>query len=541
MAAFNFEGNTYFFANGKWLDCNSCQLSAELVKKLNETYSLDEIEAKEEARNAVQRKVQKENRQNRKWYNYPSYSYMYDIDYESGYPIKKVKKKHQNIYEVNETPIKMAKALTEEQKRALEVLESGENVFLTGGAGTGKSFVLNEFIKRVKDKNVIVCAPTGIAAINVSGSTLHRVFHIPTRPVGPKEYCKNPTEALIKADIIIIDEISMCRFDIFEYVAKSIKNAEKIRRFRSDQYATSKRNASKIFKEKQLIVVGDFYQLPPVIVDRDKLILEKYWDVNEYENGFAFQAKSWKDFNFKNIVLKEVHRQKGKDKFIKNLNLIREGNSDGIIWFNENAAKIPYDNSIFLCGTNSKANAINFQKSEELEGEAVTYVSKVNGQVQESDKMTLDNLQLKVGMQVMMLVNNNDEGYKNGSIGRVISLKDKSVKVKLNSGKEVEVEPYTWQIYDYSVIEDKLEKIILGTFEQLPLKIAYAITIHKSQGQTYSSANIFPQCFVPGQLYVALSRVQNIDGMCLLQKISNKSLLTSEIVKKFYAEIEVKE
>lgn len=210
-------------------------------------------------------------------------------------------------------------------------------------------------------------------------------------------------------------------------------------------------------------------------------------------------------------------------------------------WFNINAKHTPIPNSIYLCGTNRAADAINQRESDALAGKTVVYNSQVKGQVQTSDRVTSDSLALKVGMQVMTLVNNIEEGYLNGSLGKIVDLNNDSVEVKLNTGKVVNVKPYDWEILGYEVQEDKLEKVVLGNFRQIPLKIAYAITIHKSQGQTYSSANISPDCFASGQLYVALSRVQTIEGMSLEHNIQVRALKTSQAVKSFYSSLKESE
>lgn len=428
--------------------------------------------------------------------------------------------------------------LTKDQKRALALLESGKNVFLSGEAGTGKSFVLNEFIFRNRDKNIIVCAPTGIAAINVGGSTLHRVFKAPFGVAGPGEYNTKPDNSVIEADIIVIDEISMCRFDLFEYVIRTIRMAEELRQQKENRKAIEAGRTPELCDQKQIIVVGDFYQLEPVIRRRDEAILFEHWDRGKYGEGFAFESDLWKALHFQSIVLKEIVRQKRNDEYITNLNKIRMGNYEGIDWFNANVSRQPIPDSIFLCGRNDTADKINRRESEALDGKPVVYHAEAEGKVNNSDKMTADELELKVGMQVMTLVNNDDEGYQNGSIGEVVSLRKDSVNVRLNTGRIVTVKQHDWEILGYEVQEEKVEKIVLGNFKQIPLKIAYAITIHKSQGQTYSSVNIAPECFANGQLYVALSRCQTLEGMCLMHDIHRQYLRTSSRVREFYEQLE---
>ena len=529
MAAFYYEGNPYFNVNGKWLDPVSKPVPQELSDKLDVYYNQEEKNKREAVQrdNAERRTIQKK-APNEKTYEHTDIMSLLKA-------AKTIKNDYRKATEITYTvPVE----LTKEQKEALSILESGENVFLSGEAGTGKSFVLNEFIRKSKNKNIIVCAPTGIAALNVGGSTLHRVFNIPVRALGPEEYNTKPSESLIKADIIVIDEISMCRFDIFEYVIKTIKRAEEIRQENENRKALQNGEGFRVLDPKQLIVVGDFYQLPPVIVTRDKEYLEKYWEFDGLSEGFAFQTRSWKTLNFRNAFLKEVVRQKDDIAYTKHLNMIRRGIPSAIGWFNENAAKTPMKDSIYLCGTNKTANKINDEKSAALSGAVYTYTAKTEGDVKENDKMTLDQLELKEGMQVMTLVNNIEEGYQNGSIGKIVSLKADSVGVQLNTGRYVEVRPYEWEIIGYEVQEDKLQRIVLGYFRQMPLKVAYAITIHKSQGQTYEKANILPDCFTVGQLYVALSRVQSINGLYLEHPISRFALRKSISVEKFYETIE---
>lgn len=402
------------------------------------------------------------------------------------------------------------------QKAALELLQSGKNVFLSGEAGTGKSFVLNEFLKRQTKKNVIVAAPTGIAAIQIGGSTLHRLFKIPLEPISPFREPEKIPEEIEKADIIVIDEISMCRFDIFEFVAKSIKSAER----------TSKR-------KKQVIVVGDFFQLPPVITDKDRDVLEQFWD--EVGEGYAFQAPMWEKFEFVTLVLDEVVRQQGDIDFVTNLNKIRKGDTSAINWFNENSANSP-QKGISLCGTNKKAEEINVARANEVSGQERVYKADISGIVNQSDKITSDTLKLKVGMQVMALINDAEGKYQNGSLGTIKMLKTDSVEV-LFGGKTVTVATHEWEVIAYKIDENeptKVRKEVIGRFVQLPLKIAYGITIHKSQGQTYDAANISPACFAPGQLYVALSRVKSIKNLYLTSKIKKEWLITSQDVLDFY-------
>lgn len=408
--------------------------------------------------------------------------------------------------------------LNEGQKKALNLLMSGDNVFLSGEAGTGKSYVIDEFTKKENKKNILLCAPTGIAAINIKGITLHRAFGIKISEVIKKEdYNHKPSEELKLADVIIIDEISMCRFDVFNYICKTLENMND--------------------KKRQIVVVGDFYQLSPVIKDIERKCLLQYWDKNCVMNGYAFLSEYWGKLNFKSIVLTEIVRQKGEADYIKNLNLIRRGIPIGIDWFNNNSSIERISNAIYLCGTNEKANIINNDSCKKIEKKPKKYYADIKGLVDDNEKPTVEELELKVGMQVMSLVNDKADKYKNGTLGEIVSLDDDFVKVKFNSGNLVEIKYYTWDIYGYKRIDDQLEKIVIGKFKQIPLKVAYAITIHKSQGQTYDEVNISPECFANGQLYVALSRAKSIKKLHLEHKIHLYDLKVSETVKRFYRDI----
>ena len=429
--------------------------------------------------------------------------------------------------------------LNKGQQEALEALMSGKNIFLSGEAGTGKSYVINHFLAEVEySKNVIVCAPTGIAALNIGGATLHRTFDIPLEPIS---FLKGPLKtkkAIREADIIIIDEISMCRFDCFEYVAKYIRLAEKEAQQMEFVNANVQRRAIQYFRPKQLIVIGDFFQLPPVITEKDRSVLENYWGkYMRVGDGFAFQAPAWSTFNFTTVLLTEPIRQREDLAFVHNLNDVRKGTASSLDWFNKNASP-ERQMGIHLCPTNKAAESINALESEKLQSPSRTYHAKIKGIVNATDKPTTDTLELKEGMQVMTLINDSENRYKNGSIGIIKKLRKNSIEVTFGE-MDVDITPHTWEVLDYDIEidekgESKIAKFEIGSFCQLPIRIAYALTIHKTQGQTYECANINPACFAAGQLYVALSRVKEIKNIHLISPIQPRHLICSQEVLNFY-------
>lgn len=417
--------------------------------------------------------------------------------------------------------------LTVGQRAALSDLMAGRNVFLSGDAGTGKSLLLRHFIAKAKaaGRNVIACAPTGIAALNLpDGSTVHRAFKLKFRPVYRKADFTKPTKAVAAADVIVIDEISMCRIDLFHHVCKTIRAAEKGRG-----------------RPVQVVAVGDFLQLPPVVRGEERTLLEA--EFPGMRDGFAFEdAESWGGFGFVPHVLTEVKRQSGDGenaKFKEMLTRARHADPSCIEYFNGRVGA-DVGQSIRIVPTNNKASVYNDKKVTSLKARSHEYRASSSGDVKASDKAADDVLSLAPGARVICLVNDQLGAYQNGSMGEVRKCGKNWVDVLLDdTGELVRIERHEWEML--APADDGKGGVrfdVVGRFNQIPLKLAYAITIHKSQGQTMKRVTVDPAAFAPGQLYVALSRCESIGGLSLTHPIREGALMSSEAAAEFYAGIE---
>lgn len=414
-----------------------------------------------------------------------------------------------------------------QQKLAIDCAMSGTNVFITGGAGVGKSFTLHHLINKLRlkgQKEVIVCAPTGIAAQNVQGVTLHRAFKIPIH-INPEEFQEKFFKTKIKSDdtlskllkcmdILVIDEISMCRADTFTYLVKLLKVAENL-----------------FDKTYQFILCGDFFQLPPVVIqDNEKDYITRYFPNNA--KMFAFNQHEWNSLNLIKIELTEVIRQKDEN-FSKALNEVRKGNIKGLSYIIEHCSQNQNENATCITIQNNEAKKINQKCICELSGELRTYEISKTGKIQYSDIVCLDKLLLKVGARVVFIANisESDCSAFNGQIGEVTELQDDFVIVKTDQGLQT-VSEHEWDVeeYVYNEEKDRMELKQIGSYKQIPLKPAYAVTVHKSQGQTYEAVNIdSPKFFVTGQLYVALSRCKSLDKMYICSELKDRIEIKKDI------------
>lgn len=414
------------------------------------------------------------------------------------------------------------KGLTEGQREFFELVKKGRNVYLTGLGGTGKSYVLDRVIEWAADEemNVIVCAPTGIAALNIGGCTIHRALGIKpgkTLQADPYPFIKDGSP-LLKCDLMIVDEISMCRMDLFDYLSSVLNKAAKER-------------AESGKAPCQLIVVGDFCQLPPVITRDEKKVLDQKYGF-DVRNGYSFMGTSWDSWDFEKVELTEAIRQRDAD-FVAALNACRVGDTSGLHWIEEHSAKVPADKAIVLCGRNDEAARENRQRLDALPNPSFTYQGAMTGTVEGSDLPTERNLELKAGARVMALVNDSEKTYMNGSLGSVTWCYEDAVGVRFDNGYEGVLYRHEWDIMRPMLDGGRTRMETIGTFTQIPLKLAYAMTIHKAQGQTFETASIYPRCWDPGQLYTALSRLTSIEGLHLAYSCPDSSLITSPEVLAF--------
>ncbi len=410
--------------------------------------------------------------------------------------------------------------------------EQKENIFLTGKAGTGKTYIISQLIKLLETQktNFVVVAPTGIAALQAGGVTIHSLFKIAPSVYMPDDRNLNALEGPAKtilqhAQIIIIDEVSMLRADLLDAMDAVLRKTFE---------------TNKPFAGKQIVTVGDIFQLPPVVQDntQEKEILAQF-----YPNGvFCFNAKVWKKLNIKCVELQKIYRQKNDPTFINILNNIRLGIAENKDLHTINAQYIngndAPENTIELTTTNKLALETNTQQLQKIRKNTHEFIAQVTGDFDEKLYPTEKILQLKEGAQVMFLKNNKEKNVCNGTIGVVQKIDNGTIFIRLQDGSVVDVIREEWkkEKYEYNPKNNTIEKIPLGNFSQFPLKLAWAITIHKSQGLTFENVcvNLGYGAFACGQTYVALSRCTSLSGLSLRKKLKLSDIKVDDNALAFY-------
>lgn len=422
--------------------------------------------------------------------------------------------------------------LNQEKRFVLRKMEgSNENMFITGKAGTGKSYLLSCFLEHTK-KKVAVVAPTGMAALDVNGMTIHHFFglkpelQVPEKLDGSVIY-GNKRELFRELETLVIDEVSMVRSDVMDTI----------------DYILRKANSSdEPFGGKQIIAFGDLYQLPPVVkydTGEEAYLLDRY-------NGvFFFNIPATMEKLFKIYELQEVYRQKDNG-LIEVLDRIREGEQtyDDLALLNSRVNsrlnRSFRDDFITLTTTNNAADKVNQEMLGQIKSPIVDYWAWVDGDFDPKDYPTARKLSLKIGARVMMLNNDIDKRWVNGSLGTIVSCNEKTIDVRIeNSGQIYTVYKNKWEQIEYFYNKEtkKIDSRVIGEFHQLPVKLAWAITIHKSQGKTYESVEIDlgKGAFACGQTYVAVSRIKSLDGLHLKRPIRISDIKVDKNIKNFMA------
>jgi ATP-dependent DNA helicase PIF1 len=417
--------------------------------------------------------------------------------------------------------------LTREQAAVFQAIEgTREHVFVTGRAGTGKSTLLNHLNWHTA-KQIVICAPTGVAALNVGGQTIHSLFRLPIGVIADHHIDQNDAvrKILNAMDTLVIDEVSMVNADLMDAMDRSLRQA--------------RQRPLEPFGGAQVVLFGDPYQLAPVPGSGD----ERRYFADTYRSMWFFDAKVWDEADLRIYELGEVHRQHD-DEFKVMLNAVRHGSVTAEIAgvLNDVGARrpLPEQGAITLATTNGTVNRINHSQLHRLPGQSIANEAEVNGDFGGRTFPADERLELKLGAQVMFLRNDtavrgDGPRWVNGTIGTVTSLQ-REVRVDID-GEEHEVEPVTWEKYRYSwdATAKKLHREIVAEFTQYPLRLAWAVTIHKSQGASYETAivDLGPRAFSPGQTYVALSRLTALDGLYLSRPLRPSDIIVDRDVERF--------
>jgi hypothetical protein len=403
-------------------------------------------------------------------------------------------------------------------ERALDLIEgSDQHVFVTGRAGTGKSTLLHLLVEETA-RRVAVVAPTGLAAINVGGQTIHSFFRLPPRFVDVRELRAMRNTGVMKAiDLLVIDEVSMVRADLMDGIDHTLR----INRRRPDEP----------FGGVQLALFGDLWQLPPVVREPE---LKEYFAA-AHGGPWFFQAHAWQAAGGRSVELERIYRQQDDPGFVRILQQVRDGEPDDEVLELLNARVAGRrvldgpESPIVLTGTNQAAARENSRRLAGLSGKLVNYAAEITGRFDPGAFPTEAELLLRVGARVMFLKNDPEGRWVNGSFGTVTALGDAGPTVALADGSEHVVKPTAWEniAYQYDRPGKQITREVVGSYKQLPLRLGWAITIHKSQGQTFDSVyiDLAGGAFSHGQVYVALSRCRTLAGLSLARPVRHTDVL----------------
>lgn len=418
-----------------------------------------------------------------------------------------------------------AQELSGEQAAVFATIESTrENIFVTGRAGTGKSTLLNHLSWNTS-KQLVIAAPTGVAALNVGGQTLHSLFRLPIGVIADHDIEQNAAlrKLLNTIDTVVIDEVSMVNADLLDAVDRSLRQA--------------RQRKQEAFGGVQVVLFGDPYQLAPVPGDAD----ERAYFEDQYRSMWFFDAKVWDETDLRIFELTMIHRQH-EEEFKTMLTAVRHGTVTAEIAarLNEVGARpAPTEDAITLATRNDTVNRINATELAKLPGRSLTAQAEVTGDFGGRAFPADETLELRVGARVMFLRNDGDQRWVNGTVGTVRKITS-TVFVEVD-GETHEVEPTVWEKYkySYSAATKQLTRDIVAEFTQFPLRLAWAVTIHKSQGKTYDRAivDLGQRSFAPGQTYVALSRITELDGLYLTRPLRPSDVIVDENVRRFMTHV----